>query len=197
MNRISKYILTMMVIFFMVPAYAATGFFYNEDRSGEGIIVATDETRIAFAYFTYWDAYISIPPVVSPAPDPVPTLYNSCPTPYIPGIEIPPTVSPAPPDPDYVTPTQFRGGHQAWFAGVGEYIDGIAIGGLYWNHGVDYPRVHPVHGLSIEYQVATFMIERRDEGGFDLYLDCNQHLPTSLFMCNNVLTFRRLLIGEQ
>jgi hypothetical protein len=53
--------------------YAGTGFFYDPDRNGEGIIVTIDKNdRLAFALFTYWDAQHAIPPSVSPAPPPSP-----------------------------------------------------------------------------------------------------------------------------
>ena len=54
-------------------AYAGTGFFYDPERNGEGIIVTIDKAdRLAFALFTYWDARHAIPPTVSPTPPPSP-----------------------------------------------------------------------------------------------------------------------------
>jgi hypothetical protein len=178
----------------MGNARADTGFFYNPDRSGEGIIVTTDEDRkmLAFALFTYWDAVISIPPVVSPMPPPVATVWTSCSTYSFDGQEIPPVFSPAPPPEEAVT---YKGGAQAWFIGVGAYSDGIAIGDMYTNKAANYPQVTRTIGISQEIKVGVFLIEAY-KGGFDLYVDCNELMPTSLYMCNNVLSFDTLLIGK-
>lgn len=175
-------------------ARADTGFFYNPDRSGEGIIVTTDEKRklLAFALFTYWDAVISKPPVVSPAPPPSPTVWTSCPTYSFDGQIIPPVFSPAPPQQEAVT---YKGGAQAWFIGLGPYSDGIAIGDMYTNKAANYPQVTTTVGLSQEIKVGVFLIEEKMDG-FDLYVDCNELMPTSLYMCNNVLSFNTLLIGK-
>ena len=181
-----------------------SGVFYNVDRSGEGIFVTVNRKKntLAFAFFTYWDVKpveIVIPPVVSPAPPPIPgvptpTLWSNCPVPAMPATPIYPVVSPPPPA--TAVPTQRRGGQQAWFIGAGAYQDGIAVGEMYWNHGVDYPNVDPFLGLVVEYEVATFLMEGSGDG-FDLYLDCSGHVPKSLFMCNNIMTFRNVLLKAE
>ena len=178
-----------------------SGVFYNVGRKGEGVFVTVNrkEGLLAFAFFTYWDVEISndILPIVSPPPPELPvtpTLWSSCPVPAMPAPSTYPTVSPPPPV--TAVPTERRGGQQAWFIGSGAYQDGIALGEMYWNHGVDYPNIDDKLGMSVEYEVATFLMEG-SEKGFDLYLDCNPHLPKSLFMCNNVMTFRNILLRAE
>lgn len=189
-----KRLLALFLTIFSATAFAQTGFFYNEDRAGEGIIVTIKGDLLAFALFTYWDARISIPPVVSPMPPEFlyPTLWTSCPTYNFAGQIVPPVFSPAPPEEEAVT---YRGGAQAWFIGFGTYRDGIAIGEMFTRKAADYPNVTRTIGLAQEFSVGTFLIEKSGNG-FDFYLDCNGFMPKSLFMCTNVLHFRTLLIGQ-
>jgi hypothetical protein len=146
-------------------AYAGTGFFYNPDRDGEGIIVTTDDkSRIAWAMFTYWDKNISIPPTVSPAP-PSPNLITEC-----------------------------HRNSQAWLVGNGVYVDDIAVGAAMISEPIEYPFVSD-GSLDEKIQVGTFLLQGY-EGGFDLAIDCNELLPESLYMCNNVFTFTQAIIGQ-
>lgn len=50
-------------------ALADTAWYYNTERSGEGVVVTTtDDGRLAFAYFTQTGSSFPIPPQVSPPP---------------------------------------------------------------------------------------------------------------------------------
>ena len=183
-------------------AVADTGMFYNPERDGEGIIVTIEKDVLAFAFFTYFDpnAVNVRPPVVSPAPPDVDIVLPECITeitqlPYVPVIG-PPVVSPTPPPqpPGEPVDTNLYGGIPVWYIGYGAYKDGIALGDMYYHKPVNYP--YSYDGiLSNEYKVATFLMEGNGEG-FDLYLNCNKLLPSSLYMCNNVMTFNRLIIGK-
>jgi hypothetical protein len=147
-------------------AYAGTGFFYNPDRDGEGIIVTVDDkNRIAWAMFTYWDKVIPVAPIPSPAP----------------------------PQPVFIIEECDRNS-QAWVVGNGIYIDDAAIGDAYISRPIDYPFVSE-GSLDEKIKIGTFLIEGYD-GGFNLAINCNELLPPSLYMCKNVFTFEEALIGN-
>jgi hypothetical protein len=56
-----------------------TGFYYNPERDGEGVIVTIDdENRFAFAFFTFWNANYPIPPSPSPSPPPLVWSCDNC-----------------------------------------------------------------------------------------------------------------------
>ena len=182
-------------------AAAGTGMYYNPERDGEGIIVTIEGDVLAFAFFTYFDpnAANEVPPVVSPAPPEVDIVLPQCITeitqlPAVP-VPAPPVVSPTPPQvPGEPIDTNLYGGIPVWYIGYGAYKDGIALGDMYYNKPISYP--YSFDGLlSNEYKVATFLMDGNDEG-FDLYLDCNRRLPSGLYMCNNVMTFKSLIIGK-
>ena len=69
-----------------------------------------------------------------------------------------------------------------------------ALGDMYYHKPISYP--YSFDGIiSDEYLVATFLLDGSVEG-FDMYLNCNKLLPSSLYMCNNVMTFKSLIIGQ-
>ena len=197
--------LSILFILLMVglcrSAVADTGMFYNPDRDGEGIIVTIEGDVLAFAFFTYFDpnAANEAPPVVSPPLPEVDIILPQCITeitqlPVLPVLR-PPVVSPKPPViPGEPIDTNLYGGIPIWYIGFGAYKDGIALGEMYYNAPISYP--YSFDGiLSNEHKVATFLMEGNGEG-FDLYLNCNRRLPSGLYMCNNVMTFSRLIIGK-
>ena len=193
-----KYILALLLAL-ATTVQAQTGMFYNPERDGEGIIVTIVGDTLGFALFTYFDANAvnEVPPVVSPAPPDVELVFPQCITEItqLPAIPIPPVVSPRPPViPGEPVDNNLYGGIQAWYIGYGAYTDGIALGDMYYHKPISYP--YSFDGiLSNEYRVATFLLEGNGEG-FDMYLNCNRFLPSSLYMCNNVMTFNRLIFGS-
>ena len=194
-----RYLISLLILMLSSTAFAQTGFFSNPERDGEGMIVTVKGDLLAFAFFTYWDGTITIPPQVSPLPpDPPEDLYvnPSCTAApqKAPVYDIPPMVSPLPPPLPETEPRTYYGGAQAWFFGFGTYLDNIAIGKMYYHKAIDYPYVWDNNGLSNEYVIGNFLIEGY-KGGFDLYIDCSNLVPKSLFMCNNVYQFRKLVIG--
>ena len=178
---------------------ADTGMFYNPERNGEGIIVTIEKDVLAFAFFTHFDpnAANDMPPVVSPAPPEVEIILPQCITEItqLPAVPVYPVVSPTPPQiPGEPVDINLYGGIPVWYIGFGAYKDGIALGDMYYNKPISYP--YSFDGdLTNEYKVATFLMDGNGEG-FDLYLDCNRRLPSGLYMCNNVMTFNRLIIGS-
>lgn len=196
MNSLLFAIATLSLLWVGV-ANAQSGIFYNPERDGEGIFMTIDGDRVGFALFTYFDpdASSEIPPTVSPAPPEVEIVLPQC-FPEITeteGKEIPPVVSPKPPEGEEVDTTLY-GGIPIWYVGYGAYNDGIAIGELYYQKAISYP--YSFDGLVADaVVVATFLLDGNGDG-FDMYLNCNDLLPTSLYMCNNVMTFTTLIIGE-
>jgi hypothetical protein len=195
---LTKFTVLIVTLMCAVNLHADTGFFYNPDRSGEGIIVTVDEELdlLAFAFFTYYDSNFSseIPPVVSPRPPTTEPIVPYCEIePVIVSQTILPVVSPRPPPTEDVNSILY-GGVQAWFIGFGDYLGDTATGNLYYNKAKSYP--YSFDGaLSDESIVATFLLERSGEG-FAMSLDCNPLLPTSFYMCSNVMQFNKLLIGK-
>jgi hypothetical protein len=178
-------------------ANAQSGIFYNPERDGEGIFVTIEGDRIGFALFTFYnpDAPNEILPIVSPAPPEPNIVLPECIVEITEteGKEIPPVVSPRPPEGEEVDTTLY-GGIPVWYIGQGVYKDGIALGDLYYQQAISYP--YSFDGLvSDPVVVATFLLDGNGDG-FDMYLDCNDLLPTSLYMCNNVMTFNTLILGE-
>jgi hypothetical protein len=80
-----RILLAVLFLVLATTAVAESGFYHNEDRNGEGIILTiSKDGRLAFAFFTYWDASYAIPPVVSPVPPPSPiTPCHNCTTWYL------------------------------------------------------------------------------------------------------------------
>ena len=200
MKRIMNSILFTLAVLSLLwagIANAQSGIFYNPERDGEGIFLTIDGDRVGFALFTFFDpdAPNEIPPIVSPAPPEVLSVLPSC-FPEIndtEGKEIPPVVSPKPPEGEEVDTTLY-GGVPIWYVGYGAYNDGIAIGELYYQQAISYP--YAFDGVVADaVVVATFLLDGNGDG-FDMYLNCNDLLPTSLYMCNNVMTFNTLILGE-
>ena len=106
---------------------------------------------------------------------------------------IPPVVSPRPPPEVEIDQTRY-GGIQAWFIGTDFTIDGVTIGNLYYHTAISYPFSFDGF-LSEAHIVATFFIQKTDTG-YEMQLDCNGKLPSSLYICKNVLTFNQLIIGK-
>lgn len=199
MRYILSLLLTIALICLASQVHAKTGFFYNPERTGEGIIVTVEGDTLAFAFFTYFDpsAVNEIPPTVSPPAPDVDIVLPECIVEIttLPGVEIPPVVSPRPPPGEEVdVETELHGGVPVWYIGFGAYADGMALGKMYYHKPISYPYSFDSI-LSNGYEVATFLMDGNGEG-FELHLDCNQYLPTGLYMCNNVMTFNTLIIGE-
>ena len=189
----------LICLLLMATANAQTGMFYNPERNGEGIIVTIDGDVLAFAFFTHFDpnAVNEMPPVVSPPAPSVDPVLPQCISEItqLPAVPIPPIVSPAPPGwPGEPVDTNLYGGIPVWYIGFGAYHKGIALGDMYYNKPINYPYSYD-GDLTNEVKVATFLMEANGEG-FDLYLNCNRRLPSGLYMCNNVMTFNRLIIGK-
>jgi hypothetical protein len=76
-----KYLL-MLLLLVSTPAFSDSGFFSDPTRDGEGLILIDDGKKKVFAFFTYIDASLAIPPVPIPGlPELVPC--NNCQTWYI------------------------------------------------------------------------------------------------------------------
>jgi hypothetical protein len=162
-----KYLLALLLIICVGSAQAESGFYFNPDRNGEGIILTIDkDSRLAWAFFTYWDDKISVPPVVSPPPPP----------------------------PPFVVITPQLQNQQTWLIGNGVYLDNIAIGKAWISKAISYPNVVG-ESLDEKITVGNFLIEGF-KGGFYLSLDCNNLLPKSIYMCSNTYKFTRKIIGE-
>ena len=192
-----RFLFTIILVGLATVANAQTGMFYNPDRSGEGIIVTLEGDTLAFAFFTHFDpdAANRVLPTVSPAPPAENIVLPECIAEIteVPGVVIPPVVSPRPPAGAEVDTTRY-GGIPIWYIGYGAYADGIALGEMYLHKPISYP--YSFDGLvTDEYAVATFLMSGDGEG-FKLQLDCYKNLPSTLYMCNNVMTFNRLLIGQ-
>lgn len=64
-----KLLLTLMLIIGIAgSAQADTAWFYDENRSGEGIVLTEFKDRAVFSFYTFVSGSNLIPPVVSPMP---------------------------------------------------------------------------------------------------------------------------------
>jgi len=70
-----KYLFALLLSIGIIgSAQAGTGFFYDPERDGEGIIVTIEGDTLAFGLFTFWDGVFAKAPYVSPPPPPPPVV---------------------------------------------------------------------------------------------------------------------------